>query len=1083
MKKLFLFLTLLLSAVGVSADNWMRSIVDESQYNGSTVIYAKLSVTNVENGYFAIGAFIDGELRGRAYPEYGTSEGTTVNGEAYYTIRVWGLRGVDEGKTITFKAGDQQSWPPASYTLKTSKTFTWDSQKTEGEPSNPAAVFTLTVPTSYNLDKFPKELEKGKKYTLRNYVTPVPADATLPDDLAFRATTEEVPETLTVETDEILANQYCTIKDGVLTATNTYIGDLHLYMWVGDGLVVTEYDERQQPISYTDATLSDLGNMPAAHTTFSIVLHAKEVKILVTDVIRVRYRMEDESEHNIDDSGKLNRALAQGVGFNLLPVGATDQVQWEIEGAQTIANGEMSNGILNYDPNDNWFQLLAAGRARVRPYVVVNGTKIVPVNDAWITVEVYVPVDEITLSQQVIRANVGDKNLYARLASLVTVTPDNATDKTWSVSFDQEGLVTQQTTANGLVLTPVKAGRCTITITSNEKVEANDATAGPAGPVTAQLGLVIEDPVKTLKFTESPYYATLEVDEDTRDLAGELWKNTTLGSGQFYIPGQVAVTTGSDVVSIVNADGATGATGAIAYFTENGFNSQLMAMKEGDATLKFTLTWNDYDNWTDMTKAAPELTADFTLQVHVTKELKLQNFMVTYTPAVAGVSDGTLVLTPNPAKAKFEPSDVQLSFNTQPQMSKVWASKVYSATATANNPLEYNIHADIPLYLTFTAMVGNERVPVSNTDGSVTTENNSYMGIIEVPYGLNLTKGWSWRSNPWGSAITPNLLEEVYGSSLIEIRTQRDLVYNDSKWGYYGSLMHSDMGLEPYQCYKINMKEALSTKLSGNGYYGSSEVGTAIQNQTMTLQPGWYWIGNPYFYDRLLSNVMSKSANTQTLEGVIVIGQDGSAEFANGKWNPESFMLKAGQGYIVKNPGTVEISVDFINELMNLEPGNDAVPTGLKGFNAQTDVWKYDATRYMDNMTMVSVLDGVAVPEDYTIGAFVNGECRGEGFVENGIAYITVHCAAGEQVSFMLHNILTDETLSVLETVTAEMRIGSVKEPFVLHTGTQTAISNVNGTTTVDETFDVAGRRTNANQRGITIRRMADGTVRKVVVK
>jgi hypothetical protein len=53
-----------------------------------------------------------------------------------------------------------------------------------------------------------------------------------------------------------------------------------------------------------------------------------------------------------------------------------------------------------------------------------------------------------------------------------------------------------------------------------------------------------------------------------------------------------------------------------------------------------------------------------------------------------------------------------------------------------------------------------------------------------------------------------------------------------------------------------------------------------------------------------------------------------------------------------------------------------------------------------------------------------------------------------------------------------------------MHLSTADGINDIDAGTTADgETFDLSGRRSTASQRGVQIRRDADGTVRKVIVK
>ena len=152
---------------------------------------------------------------------------------------------------------------------------------------------------------------------------------------------------------------------------------------------------------------------------------------------------------------------------------------------------------------------------------------------------------------------------------------------------------------------------------------------------------------------------------------------------------------------------------------------------------------------------------------------------------------------------------------------------------------------------------------------------------------------------------------------------------------------------------------------------------------------------------------------------------------------------------------------------------------------SSTLYWTADPGDNEDNMTMSATIqiDGV---EQFTntleVGVFVGDECRGEGFVENGSIFLTVHCDADEYVKFKLYNTLTGETDDIKEGVRAQMRVGSINSPILLH-ATTTGISGVDGSESEVEAYDLTGRRTTTTQRGITIRRNANGNVRKVIVK
>ena len=148
--------------------------------------------------------------------------------------------------------------------------------------------------------------------------------------------------------------------------------------------------------------------------------------------------------------------------------------------------------------------------------------------------------------------------------------------------------------------------------------------------------------------------------------------------------------------------------------------------------------------------------------------------------------------------------------------------------------------------------------------------------------------------------------------------------------------------------------------------------------------------------------------------------------------------------------------------------------------------WQYDASPFRDNMSMVAVVNEqwAMDNEQWTIGAFVDGECRGEGLCIDGRMFITVHANQGEEISFRLRNEVTGEQYPVDQTVRMQLMLGTLKAPYRLTSeGVATGVSNVQSTmNNVQESFDLGGRAVNATTtKGLTIRRGSDGKVRKVV--
>ena len=147
-------------------------------------------------------------------------------------------------------------------------------------------------------------------------------------------------------------------------------------------------------------------------------------------------------------------------------------------------------------------------------------------------------------------------------------------------------------------------------------------------------------------------------------------------------------------------------------------------------------------------------------------------------------------------------------------------------------------------------------------------------------------------------------------------------------------------------------------------------------------------------------------------------------------------------------------------------------------------------------MTMVVSMPELALASDYSLGAFVGSECRGEGRYVDGLFFVTVHGRQGERVSFRLCHLPTGQQYRVDETITGERRMGSLRQPLVLHSEEQvTGIAYPQPLT--DEAYpqplpegrgaavyDAAGRTlAPSHGRGVHIVRYSDNSVRKILQK
>lgn len=909
-------------------------------------------------------------------------EMSPVGESSIYTLRIMGDRTDDQGKTITFKAYDEMTG--LEYTL--SKTITFDGEQ-HGYPSNPE-VFTLSIPVGFMLDIPNQELDVNKTYTLTDFLTTEPENADLPTNLMWSVMTSSYED----------ASEYATIDGNTMKTLK-----------VSDELLVLNLA--------TDATGAGY------QAFFNIVMHATSITLNTTSITV-----------NKDDNATLTTMLNSA--YTLNPAGANDYVQWEIE----------DESIITFSGID--FMTLNGGTTRVRPYITkVDGTNLYPASNAWITVTVYVPVERIMFDTSkfgpTIPFNVGDRNVYSRLTSAISVYPDDATDKSYTIEWPTDYFTVQGLTS----VTAKQAGMGTIAV----KVTANNPTAA-SGEITEYVNFEIQEPGTQATFGTNPMYVVLP-DGAMTDISSRVRENVTINGNSMYWNGSVTIE-------------GTAVRAADASVNSAGVDGQFYAVAEGTATVKVTLTWNDYDSWDGTTAEAPTKSATFSLTVNVTTETSLAGFQVAYTEAVAGVSTGTITLTPQPEGATFTPADINVTFSST--LPATWTGAVTTTLKSATTEkIVYEYSSEVPTFLTLTATDGNNELSLSASDATA-----GFTGI-EIGYSLNLTSGWQWRSNPVGNVGTSEL-NSIYSTNVDEIRTQTDLLCNDPSWGLFGSLLETE-GISQYQCYKVNMKASNTAVLHAAADPTGAPASFGNQYSVTLRASGWTWVGNPYFYKRLLTNAIS----TATLsEGIVIIGKTASSEYSGGTWNGLLTVLEPGQGYIVYNPTRSEVNLTFLPE-SRMDMG-DEVSAGVKSLGrTHANIWQYDDSRFANNMTMVSELAGIDDPETYSIGAFVADECRGEGVVIDGKAYITVHCNDGELVSFKLYNTLTGEIIDVNETLRAQARVGSIKSPYTMHAHVATGILNtVDADHQASEIFDLAGRRAQTMSKGVYI---VNG--KKVVVK
>ena len=710
--------------------------------------------------------------------------------------------------------------------------------------------------------------------------------------------------------------------------------------------------------------------------------------------------------------------------YSLVPATATDEVLWEIEDATYIQTNQ-----------DGTWTPIKGGTTRIRPYIVkTDNTRLYPVDPEWITVNIIVPIEETyfrwgadgeTLTEDVtFKCNVGD-DIYQRLADRVVIKPDDVADKTFTIApSDQNSLFTFGTNS-GVANEP---GLEVIEITPNG-INGNDF------PIFVTVEVL--NPATTIAAVANPLIIDSKTSLD--DAGAAIAGNISYGPEGSKPNGTLATKTGG----VFEGEGGLTANGVLFEIT-----NPTSALVSGQTTVSATLRWNDYSSYDGTDATIVEQTASVEFVVNITDAI--DHFEITITPNTDNPTQGTITLTPVPATATFEWSDYTLGISND------YYDGWDVLTITPAGDGTYTYSASLPGEWVISVMQESE--------------------TLMVPAKVSLQSGWQWMSNNWGSLSGADL-EGFFGDNLVEARTYNDLLYNDPSWGYWGSMLNSDpdtpwlVGIQQNQMYKVKMSAAKDSYLYN---------GNAIEIVYLDLAPGWNWVGSPYFYNRTIAHAFT---DTDIADGVVIVSKaDGSVEMSDGEWTGTLKLMKKGQGYYIFNPTDDNLNCSFAMEIYGGMAQGDETAAGARAKNRS--VWHYDHSQFAGNMTMVASFSDLDNPEEYTIGAFVDGECRGEGSFDRGLAFITVHTDGGEEVSFRLHNELTGEYFDIDQTVVSCMRIGSVKAPMQMTCNSVvTGIETVDSSTFRVESYDLNGRAVDDHAKGITIRKMQDGTMKKVVRK
>ena len=322
-----------------------------------------------------------------------------------------------------------------------------------------------------------------------------------------------------------------------------------------------------------------------------------------------------------------------------------------------------------------------------------------------------------------------------------------------------------------------------------------------------------------------------------------------------------------------------------------------------------------------------------------------------------------------------------------------------------------------------TGGIYSEDVNAYCAEGFAAVNNGNGTWTVMPVQKQSLVAGWNWYSSYLKIKSEDLLLAlGTNGSAVVSDNGGGDAYY-DEEFGWNNSLTEN---LDLSKMYMIETSIACDLNLAG-------ELADA-STITITLIPGWNWIGYPSNVETRISDAFSGSEFTPENGDVIKTKANSFAEYYAGQWydGGVDMTMEPTKGYMYYNASNV--TKTFTYNIVPVRGTNETI--------AETH-YSVDYTKYPFNMTMVAVVDG-AMNDNYEVAALVNGEVRGSTrpvYIESMDAYmlfLSINGDAVEEMTFKYYDLTTGEEYDLVNRIdySNNAMIGSVNEPYVLSRGT-----------------------------------------------
>ena len=422
----------------------------------------------------------------------------------------------------------------------------------------------------------------------------------------------------------------------------------------------------------------------------------------------------------------------------------------------------------------------------------------------------------------------------------------------------------------------------------------------------------------------------------------------------------------------------------------------------------------------------------------------------------------TLTVTFSPEDADFDASALSISVMPgQLELPYDWEAFEISEGEVDGNNVNYTIVARA-LCPQATIYIEYDAASVEENGNTIYSEQ-----FVEMAEKITVAEGWSWIS-----LINSSFSVEELSKTLIEARSKTDLVFNDARYGLFGTLAY----MTEAEAYKVNMLSSASVVAIANMFNNDGSIADK------KLEKGWNWVSYPYEYAYAVEDIFDASAFS---EGDIILSKDrGFVTCTDGAWIGDLTELMPQEGYMVYTSAETTASMPG---RFTLEQGYFTANTASRAAARGASMWVVDGSKFSSTMPVIAQVD-VEETDDLVVVAFVDDECRGEGRFINGLAFVSVAGEAGENVTFRLYNKATGEMFDIDGGITFAGMAGSVKAPVAMRAiGVPAAgTTGIVDISTIDSNaivaiYDVAGRKVENMTSGIYIIKVREND--KIVTK